>query len=85
MNTVEKLPEEQIQFYKDMGYGEAIRLNGKIVALGKFLFTCGIMVGMDEHGYECRYCYHNEDEAMIGLLAWIGSDDDEPSGYIKRK
>jgi len=85
MNTVEKLPEEQIEFYKEMGYGEPVKLNGEIVALGKFLYTTGIIVGMDETGYKHRYCYHNESEAMIALLAWIGSDNEEPEGYITKK
>lgn len=83
--TLEKLGDAHVKFYTDMGYGMPIRLDGQIVALGKFLYTCGIMVGLDDHGYLCRYCYHNEDEAMIALLKWIGDDEDEPVGYITKK
>lgn len=82
---IEKLDEEHIKFYTDMGYGEPIRMDGEIVALGPFLFTTGIMVGMDESGYKHRFCYHNAEEASIALLRWIASEDDEPPDYITRK
>ncbi len=83
--NIEKLSEEHAKFYTDMGYGMPIKVDGEIVALGPFLFTVGIIVGMDETGYRCRYCYDTEHEAMIGLLSWIGSADEEPSGYIVKK
>ncbi len=85
MKKIEKLDEEHAKVYTDMGYGMPIRLDGELVALGPFLFTVGIIVGMDESGYKHRFCYHNENEAMIAFLAWIGSDDDEPIGYITKK
>lgn len=85
MKTIEKLDDEHVKFYTDMGYGMPVKLDGEIVALGKFLFTTGIMVGMDETGYKHRFCYHTEDHATAALLAWIGSDDEEPMGYITRK
>ena len=85
MKTVEKLDEKHVKFYTDMGYGMPVKLDGEIVVLGKFLFTTGIMVGMDKTGYKHRFCYHTEDQATLALLAWIGSDDEEPMGYITRK
>lgn len=85
MKKVEKLSDEHVKFYTDMGYGMPVKLDGELVALGPFLYTTGIMVGMDETGYKHRFCYHNPDEAMLALLAWIGSDDDEPMGYITKK
>jgi len=50
MKSVEKLPDSEVAFYKEMGYGSAIRLDGEIVALGPFLYTTGIVCGMDETG-----------------------------------
>lgn len=85
VKKVEKLDAEHVKYYTDMGYGMPIRLDGELVALGPFLYTVGIMVGMDETGYKHRFCYPNEDAAMLAFLAWIGSDDEEPLGYIKRK
>lgn len=85
MKEVEKLDDEHVKFYTDMGYGMPVKLDGEIVALGKYLYTTGIMVGMDETGYKHRFCYATEGEAMIALLEWIGSDNEEPLGYIKKK
>lgn len=85
MKEIEKLEPEHAKFFTDMGYGMPIKLDGKLVALGPFLFTTGIMVGMDDQGYEHRFCYHTSDAAMIALLSWIGSDDPEPEGYITKK
>ena len=85
VKEVEKLDDEHVKFYTDMGYGMPVKLDGEIVALGKYLYTTGIMVGMDETGYKHRFCYATEGEAMIALLAWIGSDNEEPLGYIKKK
>lgn len=85
MKEIEKLSEEHAKFYTDMGYGMPIKMDGELVALGPFLYTTGIMVGMDETGYKHRFCYHTQDQAMIALLAWIGSDDPEPEGYITKK
>ena len=85
MKKIEKLPKDQVAFYTEMGYGSPIKLDGEIVALGPFLYTTGIMVGMDEHGYKYRFCYHTPNEALVALLAWIGSDDPEPLLYITKK
>lgn len=85
MKNIEKLPDDQVAFYTDMGYGSPIKMDGEIVALGPFIYTTGIMVGMDEFGYKHRFCYHTEEQAMMALLAWIGSDNDEPIGFITKK
>ena len=85
MKKIEKLDEEHAKFYTDMGYGMPIKMDGEIVALGPFLYTTGIICGMDETGYKHRFCYHTQHDAEIALLTWIGSDDEEPMNYIKRK
>jgi len=83
--NLEKLSDEHAKFYTDMGYGMPIKLNGELVALAPFIFTTGIICGMDETGYKHRFCYHTENEAMIALLQWIGNADEEPAGYITKK
>ena len=85
MKKLEKLEPEHSKFFTDMGYGLPVKLDGKLVALGPFLYTTGIMVGMDDQGYEYRFCYHTQDQAMIAMLQWIGNDEEEPAGYIVKK
>ena len=81
----ESLEAEHEEFFKEMGYSCVCKIHGKPVGLMQFLFTVGLVVGLDETGYEYRFCYENASEAFTGLLNWILSGDDEPANYIKRK
>ena len=81
----EGMSPEQAKFYEDMGYGALCKMHGKIVGLYQFIYTVGIVVGMDESGYEYRFCYEDVDAALSALVGWIISGEEEPSGYIKRK
>lgn len=81
----EELPEEAVKFYEEMDYRLVCRMHGKTVGIHQFIYTCGIVVGMDETGYEYRYCYHTGAEAAVALMNWILKGDEEPAGYIKRK
>lgn len=82
---VEILSDEHAAFYTNMGYKCPVKLHGKVVAVQEMIFTYGIVVGMDETGYEHRYCYHNVFEALDALAAWTLTGSEEPTGYIKRK
>lgn len=82
---VELLEPEQAQFYQEMGYTGVVKIHGKIVGVYQFIFTWGIVCGMDESGYEHRYCYGSFVEAAQGLAKWLTEGGDEPTGYIKRK
>jgi hypothetical protein len=68
-----------------MGYASPIKINGEIVGISQFLFTFGIVCGLDETGYTHRYCYASALEASEALVSWILSGELEPKGYIKRK
>jgi hypothetical protein len=48
------------------------------------MFTTGIFVGIDEWGWQRRYCYENFDDAVAALAAWDGSGD-PPGPWIKEK
>lgn len=82
---VEILEPDHAQFYQEMGYTGVLRLEGKIVGIMQFIFTYGICVGLDEYGYEYRFCYHDFPSAATALAEWIRDGGDEPTGYIKRK
>lgn len=81
----ELLDDEHSTFYLNMGYAMPMKINGRVCALKKFLFTTGILVGMDETGYAHRYCYHTNQDAITAYLDWALTGADEPTGYIKRK
>lgn len=68
-----------------MGYREIRPLpNGELAALFPFIFTVGIVVGLDDFGYRCRWCYDNYAVASAALAAWDGTED-PPGPWIKKK
>jgi hypothetical protein len=59
-------------------------INGKVCAIGTYLYTYGLVVGIDERGHESRYCYERLYDAIKGLLLWDGKGD--PKGpWVKHK
>lgn len=65
------------------GYKHAKMLNdGRVAVIYKFLFTAAILVMTPagiEHGYEDRWCYHSESDALAALNDWDG--EGEPKGW----
>lgn len=81
----EPLGPEQRKFYEDMGYACVARFRGQIIGLRPFIFTVGICVGIDETGYQYRFCYDHAGLAMVAMIEWLVSGEEEPRNYIKRK
>lgn len=66
--------------------------NYGIVGLFRFMFTTGLVVGLDPVGYNRRYCYPTIEHAKIGLQLLLEEDKkeyplfDPPDPFwIKRK
>jgi hypothetical protein len=57
---------------------------GEWAAICKYLFTTGIVVGLDESSYRIRWCYERQQEAGMALLTWDGRGD-PPGNWIKVK
>lgn len=72
---------------KENGYVEIREVpNVGICALRGFMFTVGLVVGLDENSFRYRYCYphKNAGDAVGALRAWDGTGD--PLGnWIKKK
>lgn len=79
--------EELLSFLEADGYKEIREVPGHgLCALYNFMFTLGLVVGLDSAGYKFRYCYPYERafEAFVALKLWDGTG--HPSGnWIKRK
>lgn len=84
MKTVSK---EEIEFYGSIGYNCLRYIEGKgLCGLSNFMFTIGLVYGIDKVGYVGRYCYPHEflKEALVALADWDGNED--PTGpWIKHK
>lgn len=66
------------------GYTDLRQIDGKQCGLLGFMFTTGLMVGLDSEGYERRYCYEHQEDALAALAVWDGTG--HPSGpWIKLK
>lgn len=67
------------------GYTDVVEIGDRgMCGLMRFLFTTGLVIGMDEISYAGRYCYHTEEEARQALKAWDGKED-PPGNWIKYK
>ena len=67
------------------GYYSIREISDKgICGLRKFVFTTGLIIGMDMVGYKGRYCYSSAKDAQKALDEWDGTGD--PGGpWIKYK
>lgn len=73
----EHLEKEGYKFLKEIdGHG--------LCGIYKFLFTFGLVLGIDSIGYKGRYCYGSELEAVEALINWTGQGD-PPGNWIKYK
>jgi hypothetical protein len=76
---------ELIEYLKTQGYYQFRKVpNRGICSLRNFLFTTGIIIGLDVDSYFGRYCYSNQSEASEELKNWNGEGD--PKGnWLKYK
>lgn len=58
--------------------------SGELAGLFRFIFTCGLVVGLNRHSFRTRYCYHTVEEARAALEVWDGCGD-APGNWIKQK
>lgn len=57
---------------------------GEVAGIAQFLFTFGLVVGLDPVGYRTRFCFPTYAEAQKSLKEWNG--EGFPPGYwIKKK
>lgn len=52
-----------------------------IVCIARFMFTHAILSGLNDWGYEDRWCYSSYEKARAALDAWDGLDGTEPAGW----
>jgi hypothetical protein len=67
------------------GYSELREIEGRgVCGVFRFLFTVGIVLGIDSTGYKGRYCYGSHIEASFAINLWDGQSD-PPGDWIKYK
>jgi hypothetical protein len=66
------------------GYEDIRALADQVCAVKRFNFTTAVVVGLDDVGYQRRYCYEHQDVARAALPAWDGREH-PPGPWIKCK
>lgn len=65
-------------------YFDVKYMNGRFYALQQQVYTVGLFVGLDLHGYEHRYCYETLLEAKTAIASWDGCGL-APGPWVKLK
>ena len=72
-------------FFKKAGYLTSRQLeDGTWVGLVPLLFTTGIVINLDEMGYERRYCFEDI-RVCISEYEKLKTIDDVPVGWIAKR
>lgn len=80
------IDKKLVEELNDQGYFMILeRPNRGICGLFHMAYTIGLVYGMDESGYEGRYCYHNLADAVSALVNWNGDGDPDDPHWIKHK
>lgn len=71
--------------FEGLGYEELCQRGKRgVCGIHAFVFTGALVVGIDQLGYEGRYCYPSMAEASEALAQWDG-EKDPPGNWIKYK
>ena len=82
MGVNKKMKSEKII---ELGYTEPKLINGEWCGLLRFIYTVGLVVGINEYGYKYRYCYHSMKEANEALVNYDDITIAPAGNWIKRK
>lgn len=67
------------------GYTDLVEIpNNGICGLFNFIFTTGLVIGIDKDSYLGRYCYSHPIHALKALNRWDGKNDPSDD-WIKYK
>ena len=74
-NFLELAVADQRLVSKLMVYGyQNLRLvNGAWCGTQRFIYTVGVVMGLDESGYKNRFCFDTEQNAALFLKEWDGT------------
>lgn len=73
------------EFFFEMGYTGVRQLpDGRWVGVIRMAYTVGLCVGLNDAGYEYRYCYQRYADAVCAAEQWDGQGD-PPGPWIKLK
>ena len=71
---------------KEEGYEVLLEVPNKgLCGIMRYMFTWGLVYGIQKQVYEGRYCYPSYEDAILALAMWKGEGDPEDDKWIKHK
>lgn len=58
--------------FSQNGYAQFRVVKNQMCALKQFNYTSALVVGLEEMGYQRRYCYEHRADAENALVSWDG-------------
>lgn len=81
-----ELTPEFIAELKALGYmNPKYSNNGELMAVSKFAFTYGLIVGINGYGYRVRYCYEGMRDCINAFDHYQDTTQDPLGPWIKAK
>ena len=79
---VHESPKYTAEHWESLGYRMPVTDGNSWYGLIGFVFTTAIVSGLNDCGYEDRWCYHNISDATQALLEWQSRNfEGEPLGW----
>lgn len=64
--------DELTNFLVDEGYSNIHEIDGMVCATLRFIYTVGVVYGIDWTGYRGRFCFESQQCAELFLKDWDG-------------
>jgi hypothetical protein len=85
-NTDQKKDAKLLELAREQGWRNCAFIDGVLCCVQPFAVTWGIVVGIDEFGYQRRYCYEHATDAFAAFAKYTDPRREHPSGpWVKVK
>jgi len=66
--------EHEKDYHESWNYTDLIRINGMTIAISKFIFSYGVIIGLERDFYKGRFCFDTYLNAKLFLDDYIKSN-----------
>lgn len=75
-----------IEFFVEQGYKDVrVLADSTIIGTIELMYTRGLVIDLDRHGYAHRYCYADRDQATEACRVMQSGDELPMAGYIAER
>jgi hypothetical protein len=77
--------DETMTVWEESGSYSFRDIKGVLCGLSNFMYTCGILIGVNGYSYERRYCFETAQEAVDALSDYEDTSIHPTGNWIKCK